>query len=177
MKPEKEEYVNGFPRWLASLATKKAIAVLRPDLVGEIRRRMDRDRSLSEAEAQEWLAQLREEAKEAARPKLPTVSVEQAEQLHRQSAETLVAKQKESVAEHNQRMFRERRERYLRPEAEPVPKEGCVTINMRTAQFWFEEEQFAKAQRELFLEWDECGLYGRSTMDDVVARQERRWRK
>jgi hypothetical protein len=177
MKPQKEEYVNGLPRWLASLATKQAIAALRPDLVKEIRRRMDRPQSLSEAEAQEWLAQLRDEAKEAARPKMPTLPIEAAERLHRQSAEALVAKQKESVAEHNQRMFRERRERYLHPAPPPTPSGDCVTINMTTAQFWWEEEQFAKAQRELFAEWDECGLYGPQTVDDVVARQERRWRK
>jgi hypothetical protein len=176
MKPQ-EEFVNGLPRWLASLATKQAIAALRPDLVKEIRRRMDRPQSLSEAEAQEWLAELREEAKEAAKPKMPEVPVEAAERLHGQSAEALVAKQKETVAEHNQRVFREQRERQFRPPMPPELREDCVTINERTAQFWFEQEAFARAQRELFLEWDECGLYGRQMMDDVVARQDRRWRK
>jgi hypothetical protein len=168
----------------AAKKTLAAIVALRPDLEEMLRqRRWGRsDNPLCWYEAEQLLSKIREEAKEAAKPKLPTVSVEQAQALHRQSAQALVARQenevRETAAEHNRRVLREQRERQFRPEPDPTPSGDCVAINMRLARFWAEERRFAAAAERRFREWDECGLYGgQGSIDDLVARQNRRWER
>jgi len=163
----------------AARKTLAAIVALRPDLEAMLNsRRWGKSANpICWYEAETLLGQLREEA---AKPRLPTVSVEQAECLHRQSAEALVAKQEaevkaESAVEHNRRVFREQRERQFRPPIEPQPSGDHVAINMRVARFWWEEERFAARQRQRFSEWDQCDLYDHPSMEEVVARQDRRW--